>query len=150
MKKISKMTKTIPAVGKKSDGAEFEPPIPFVFRDGRTGRAKCACYLEVADTLQRKAKGLSKRASIASDHGMLFQDCTGPFWMKDTEFPLDLVFTDRDGVVTEKTAMAVDKECRNLYPARKSASEHAIELPRGFCAKNGVEIGDILLPFGMK
>ncbi len=148
MRKVSKMTKRIEATGTKVDGVEFDPPIPFVFRDGKTGRAKCACVLELADTYSRKQKGLSKRASIASDHGMLFQNCTGPFWMKDTEFPLDLVFLDRDGRVTEKTAMAVDKECRNLYPATKSASEHAIELPMGFCEYHGISTGDTVLPYG--
>lgn len=148
MTKASRMTKRVDAVGTSAGNGEFDPPVPFVFRDGKTGRAKCACYLEVADTIPRKAKGLSKRASLESDHGMLFQNCTGPFWMKDTEFPLDLVFVDRDGVVTEKQAMAVDRECRNLYPARKSASEHAVELPLGFCSRNGIVAGDVLLPFG--
>lgn len=146
MRKGAKMVKKVPAVGTKSDGGdvEFDPPVPVVFRD-RKGKVKCAAFVELADTPERRARGLSKRASLGKMSGMVF-DCAGPFWMKDVEFPLDLVFTDDSGVITEKTAMAVDRDGRNLYPAHKWASTHAVELPEGFCDAHGVEVGDSVVP----
>jgi uncharacterized membrane protein (UPF0127 family) len=49
-----------------------------------------------------------------------------------------------DGRVTEKIAMAVDKEGRKLYPPRSEKSAHAIELPLGFCDKYGIKVGDVI------
>jgi uncharacterized membrane protein (UPF0127 family) len=147
MDKSSKMIKKVPAVGTKADkdvadDVEFEPPVPVVFKDDK-GKVKCAAFIELADTPARRARGLSKRASLGKMSGMLF-DCTGPFWMKDVEFPLDLLFTDEYGRITEKTAMAMDKEGDNLYPAHKYDSANAIELPFGFCDRHGVGVGDVV------
>lgn len=149
MDKSSKMVKKVPAVGTKADGdesdaVEFEPPVPVVFK-GSDGEVKCAAFVELADTPERRRVGLSKRASLGKMSGMVF-DCTGPFWMKDVEFPLDLLFTDEYGRITEKTAMAVDRDGDNLYPAHKYDSANAIELPLGFCDRHGVEIGDVVVP----
>lgn len=144
MKKTSKLVKKITAVGTKADAQDlkemFDPPVPVVFRDGK-GRKKCAAFLELADTRERRERGLSKRASLGKMSGMVF-NCRGPFWMKDVEFPLDLVFTDRAGHITEKTAMAMDRSGSTLYPAHDMRSMNAIELPRGFCDKYGVDVGD--------
>ena len=142
MKKSSKMVKKVTAVGTKADDpeVEFDPPVPIVFKD-RKGKVKCAAFVELADTPERRARGLSKRASLGKMAGMVF-DCAGPFWMKDVEFPLDLVFTDKYGRITEKTAMAIDRDGDNLYPAHKYDSENAIELPYGFCDRHGIEVGD--------
>jgi len=55
--------------------------------------------VEIADTAQTRAIGLSKRKSLPDRHGMLFIfDRPGrhPFWMKDTYIPLDLIFFDND------------------------------------------------------
>ena len=151
VEKESKMTKKVDAVGTKDDSApekvDFDPPVPFVFTDGKTGKTKCAAFLEIADTNDRKRQGLSKRAELDNLGGMLFEKCAGPFWMKDVEFPLDLLFVDRDGVVVEKTAMPVDKDGGTLYPTTKLATEHAIELPAGFCERNGIDVGDVVMPY---
>ena len=139
------MVKRVPAAG---SGVRFDPPVPVVFR-GRGGRAKCAAFLEFADTPERRRAGLSKRASLGRMSGMLF-DCTGPFWMKDVEFPLDLVFTDESGRITEKTAMALDRDGSRRYPAGRTDSANAIELPSGFCDAHGVEVGDEVVPVGLR
>jgi uncharacterized membrane protein (UPF0127 family) len=144
MDKSSKMVKKVPAVGTRADpeDVKFEPPVPVVFKD-RRGKVKCAAFVELADTPERRARGLSKRASLGKMSGMVF-DCAGPFWMKDVEFPLDLLFTDEYGRITEKTAMDLDKDGDNLYPAHKYDSANAIELPLGFCDRHGIEVGDVV------
>jgi len=125
------------------EDVDFGDPVDVSFRDGRTGRRKCSVSLELADTPERRARGLSKRAALADGHGMFF-DCRGPFWMKDVEFPLDLVFTDSSGRVTEKTAMPVDKKGSRLHSAHDPDSENAVELPYGFCSRHGVSVGDYI------
>lgn len=143
--KTSKLVKTIPAVGHKADPHDIPKKVLMKFEDGETGKTKCAAFVEIADTEPLRRRGLSKRASLGRSEGMWF-DCHGPFWMKDVEFPLDLCYLDEYGKVTEKVAMVKDKEGRTLYPRQKYASVQAIELPAGFCDKNGIKIGDFLVP----
>lgn len=142
MKKLSKLVKRIEG---KAQLAEVPKKVLMKIEDGETGATKCAMVVEIADTQDLRRKGLSKRASLGPASGMYF-DCHGPFWMKDVEFPLDLCYLDEKGRVTEKVAMAEDREGRTLYPRRKYDSVQAIELPSGFCDAKGVSIGDFLVP----
>jgi uncharacterized membrane protein (UPF0127 family) len=148
--KSKEMIKTIPAIGKidkRIEKLHFEQdnegPLVFKFCDETNTKTKCAALIEIANTPALRTKGLSKRASLSKVGGMYFNKaCT--FWMKDTNFPLDLLFIDKSGRVTEKIAMAVDKEGRKLYPPRSEKSAHAIELPLGFCDKYGIKVGDVI------
>ena len=149
MGKKSKIVKRVPAVGTKTDSENDLPKrVVMRIRDGETGRTKCAAFVEIANTPELRRRGLSKRASLGKMSGMFF-DCHGPFWMKDVEFPLDLCYVDESGKVTEKMAMPVDKEGKNLYPRTKTASVSALELPFGFCDRHGVKVGDVLVPSKM-
>lgn len=140
--KGAKMTKKVDAVGEKVDDREMKR-LAFRFRDGKTSRTKCAAFVEIADTAERRRVGLSKRASM-DDMGGMFFDCKGPFWMKDVNFPLDLCYLDEHGAITEKIAMAKDVDGTKLYPRTKEASVHAIELPAGFCDRFGLKVGDYI------
>ncbi len=55
--------------------------------------------VEVASTDEERIKGLGGRDSLAAKTGMWFlfpADAQDPFWMKDMNFPLDLVFVGSD------------------------------------------------------
>lgn len=143
MLKFAKIVKIIE--GKAQLAPEVPKKVLMKIEDGDSGATKCAMVVEIADTPALRTLGLAKRASLNKVSGMWF-DCHGPFWMKDVEFPLDLCYLDEKGMVTEKVAMAKDKEGKTLYPRQKEASVQAIELPAGFCDKNGVKIGDFLVP----
>lgn len=57
---------------------------------------------EIADTQEKRAKGLSQRDSLAQDEGMLFvfpKTDKYSFWMKGLNFPLDFVWIRGDKVV---------------------------------------------------
>ena len=60
--------------------------------------------VEIALTEAEKAQGLMFRESMPRDAGMVFP-FEGleirPFWMKNCHFPLDLVYTTKDGTVVE-------------------------------------------------
>jgi uncharacterized membrane protein (UPF0127 family) len=80
--------------------------------------------LEIADTDAEQARGLSWRASLPRDQGMLFVFASSGnpcFWMKDMRFDLDLIWLDAD-----KRVVGVE---RGLRPAT---------YPRSFCPSRPV------------
>lgn len=57
--------------------------------------------VEIADTQEKRSKGLGGRESLAPDEGMLFLfegEDKYPFWMKGVKFPLDFVWIKEDKV----------------------------------------------------
>ena len=58
--------------------------------------------VEVADTLKKRRLGLGKRTSLKKGWGMLFVfEKLKPhrFWMKDMQFPLDIIWLDNHRIV---------------------------------------------------
>lgn len=90
-----------------------------------------AFYVEIADNDAKRARGLSGRDEIGSD-GMLFVfDEPAPqcFWMKDTRFPLDLIFISEGRVLAAETMDALS-ECTDCYcPPAGIKITYALELP---------------------
>ncbi len=99
--------------------------------------------VELATTSETKAKGLSKRASLADNAGMLFiypREEVLTFWMKDCLIPLDIAFIDKDLRVINIETMAVDPDGRTLYSSNRPA-QFALEVPAGALKKAGVQPG---------
>mgnify|MGYP001193559807 FL=1 len=58
--------------------------------------------VEVADTLKKRSLGLGKRPSLKKGWGMLFvfeERKPHRFWMKDMQFPLDIIWLDNHRIV---------------------------------------------------
>ena len=58
--------------------------------------------ISIADTETARQQGLSGRAGLAADEGMLFvfpEDGTYAFWMKDMLFSIDILWLSGDGAV---------------------------------------------------
>ena len=54
---------------------------------------------KLADTTEKRARGLMFRESLLKDHGMLFtfpESQHWTFWMKNTRIPLDIIWMDRN------------------------------------------------------
>lgn len=54
---------------------------------------------EVADTTEKRSRGLMFRESLPKDRGMLFtfaEPQPWTFWMKNTRIPLDIIWMDRN------------------------------------------------------
>jgi uncharacterized membrane protein (UPF0127 family) len=67
-----------------------------------TAKGDFAFNVEIADTNEKRNRGLMFRDHLAADAGMLFdyhQEQLASFWMQNTLIPLDMIFIGADGVV---------------------------------------------------
>ena len=58
--------------------------------------------VEVADTVEKRSLGLGKRSGLENSWGMLFvfeKRKKHEFWMKDMQFPLDIIWIDNHRIV---------------------------------------------------
>jgi uncharacterized membrane protein (UPF0127 family) len=107
--------------------------------------------LEIARTHEEQERGLMKRDSMPQDHGMIFvfpSEQVLNFWMKDTRFPLDILFLDGSGKVVSIFQM---KPYDLSNTSSEQPAQYAIELNAGASKDVGVKAGDVLgIPPGAK
>lgn len=105
--------------------------------------------IEIADTQEKRSKGLGGRQSLASNSGMLFifpKPDKYRFWMKGLSFPLDLIwFNDKRVVdimknVPPPTPTQKDEDLPIYVP--NEASDMVLEVNGGFADQNGIKVGD--------
>ncbi len=104
--------------------------------------------LELAVTDQEREMGLMFRDALPEDTGMLFifdTEARWPFWMKNTFIPLDLVWLDGAGVITDLRTNV--QPCRRdpcpSYAPRAPARA-VLELNAGIAAVHSLTIGQKL------
>lgn len=138
------MTKKVPTTGVMSDKTpdlflRHETASRFRgFATFDTGNG-ISVLLEVADTPELKAKGLSGRDTMLPCCGMVFTELTGgAFWMKGCKVPLDIVFLDKNDEITRIYSMPVDGGVKKYYYDDEPT---AIELPAGFCENYNIGVG---------
>lgn len=105
--------------------------------------------IEFAKTQQELETGLSNRASLDENSGMLFifpDENIRSFWMKDTLIPLDLIFIDKTGQIDEILTMELCPKENLFCPTYDSIkpAEYVLEVNAGFAAKKHITEGDIL------
>jgi len=106
--------------------------------------------LEIADNPYLQAKGLSNRSQLCPHCGMLFvfgSERKQSFWMKETLIPLDMIFIDKNGQITDiYTALPepgkADYQLK-IYASTRPAI-YVIELNAGTTAKLNLGPGDSL------
>jgi uncharacterized membrane protein (UPF0127 family) len=121
-----------------AQGAEPNPPLPHVFLQAGIHRIKA----EVADTQQKRSRGLMMRKSLQSNSGMLFvfeQAAQHCFWMKNTLIPLTIAFLDDDGTIVTLADMEPHNESSNC-PAKPI--RYALEMDQGWFKAKGIKTGD--------
>lgn len=100
--------------------------------------------VDTAISPEARNQGLSGRPELAEDEGMLFVfDITSEygFWMKDMNFPIDMIWIAEDGKI-----VYIKKDARpELYPEvyipdRKA--KYVLEVVSGFSDKNNIKLGD--------
>ena len=102
--------------------------------------------VSVADTPEKREKGLSGREGLLSDEGMLFtfeDDGYYAFWMKDMRFPIDILWISRGGTIVDMQ----ENVSPETYPAAfapRTKARYVVELPAGYVEEHAVRIGDIV------
>ncbi|MEW6107714.1 MAG: DUF192 domain-containing protein [Nitrospirota bacterium] len=99
-----------------------------------------------ADALSRR-KGLTGREKMNDDHGMLFildDNYVDVFWMKGMNFPIDILFFDRNRRLIDVFAdLSPCSECPFIMPSRPAA--YALEINAGMAEKYDIRIGDMFV-----
>lgn len=110
---------------------------------------KVVINIEIADTKEKRSKGLGGRQSLATDSGMLFIfDRTDKytFWMKGLSFPLDFIWI-KDGEVVEISpdipppeSGQKDEDLPKYTPT--VGVNKVLEVNDGFSKAHNVKVGD--------
>jgi uncharacterized membrane protein (UPF0127 family) len=101
--------------------------------------------VEVADTPERKSRGLSGRPRLAEGRGMVFPYARAErhgFWMVDMHFDIDIVWIRGDRIVDVTSRAPHDPSGElPLYRPREPA-DLVLEVPAGTSGRLGWRIGD--------
>jgi len=106
--------------------------------------------VDLAVTPAEQEQGLSSRQGLAENMGMLFVFGSSDkyqFWMKDMNFPIDMIWIREDMKVVyiKKNALPA------LYPetygpgTNDADAKYVLEVVSGFSDKNNLQVGDAVL-----
>ena len=102
--------------------------------------------MEWATTPQQREHGLSGRASLPDDHGLLFvfdKPDDACFWMKDMRFDIDIIWLD----ATRHVVKVQESATPASYPATfcpSQAAQYVLEVHAGLAQRSGVQVGTYL------
>ena len=101
--------------------------------------------MELAETSTDQQKGLSGRANLRADHGMLFvfdHEAAWGFWMNGMMFPLDIIWfnSTRQAVFIEQDLQPCGSgQCPIFTPA--VAALYVLEVNAAFVHTHDVKLG---------
>jgi uncharacterized membrane protein (UPF0127 family) len=103
--------------------------------------------VELATTSAQQQLGLSGRASMPKNQGMLFIFQVAnryPFWMKDMKFNLDMIFINNNKIVSIFQNVPKPKNANANLPtyAPSSPANEVLELNAGVAKTDGFKKGD--------
>lgn len=107
-------------------------------------------YVEIVQTREDRARGLSGRESLAENEGMFFElgyeDTYPAVWMKDMKFPIDVIWINGNTVVDITKGLMVPptqgKDSQIPVYRPSSPVDSLLEVNSGFVDKHNVQIGD--------
>ena len=109
------------------------------------GNAKM--QVELADTPEKMALGLSGRKSLDENNGMLFvfeEPDFHSFWMRGMKFPIDIIWFDENRKVVDY----MKNTPPDSYPTAfkpESRAKYVLETNSGWADTNNIKIGDTLI-----
>jgi uncharacterized membrane protein (UPF0127 family) len=106
--------------------------------------------VDIADTNDKRTKGLSGVVSLPSDQGMLFifdtKGVSPLFWMKDMLIPLDIIWIGNGKIVhIDKNVPIPAKGTPDANLETYSAGipiDYVLEVNAGFADSNSIKVGD--------
>jgi uncharacterized membrane protein (UPF0127 family) len=99
----------------------------------------------IADTDEKRVQGLSGREKLSENEGLLFvfeKEGYYGFWMKDMNFPIDIIWLDKDKKVI-KIESSISPETYPKVFSPSSLSLYVLETNSGFAQKSKIKIGDL-------
>jgi uncharacterized protein len=123
--------------------ANLQTKIITVFNGKRTIKLKA----HVADTQEKREKGLMFIETLPKNEGMLFvfpEKTYGGFWMKNTLIALSIAFLDSNGEIQKILDMfpCKEDECPTYDP--EISYYYALEVNIGWFEKNQIKEGDYI------
>jgi hypothetical protein len=103
--------------------------------------------IELARSEKEKAQGLMNRTSLPENNGMLFifdNEQIRTFWMKDTLISLDMIFINKEGEIVTIAKNTKINQTQETYSS-SAPSKYVLEVNAGWCDKNGVTLGDLII-----
>lgn len=113
------------------------------------GTEKARLNIEIANTKEKRNKGLGYRESLASDSGMLFihdnsQKYT--YWMKGMEFPIDIMWISGDTIADFIPNVPIPVEGQTDETLERYSStvdvNRVLETNAGFINEKNIQKGD--------
>lgn len=99
---------------------------------------------DIADTEAERIKGLSGTTSLRQDQALLMvyqSDSKWPIWMKDMNYPIDIVWLDSN----KKVVYIVKNAPPDSYPDKfvpNDLARYVVELPAGTTSEKNIKIGE--------
>lgn len=121
--------------------SEPPAPLPQVVIAGQT------FSVEIADTPQKRERGLSGRDRLAENEGMLFlfpQPAQQNFWMRDMKFPIDIIWLRGPWVIG--FVENAQPSAGNLIPTFTSPpdTDLVLEVAAGTARRLNMKTGDMV------
>jgi len=109
--------------------------------------AKGKWRVELAATLDERARGLSNRAALPAENGMIFlfnEPGRYGFWMKEMRFPLDIIWISNDQVIgLSENLLPEGAQPKNIYYPPAPA-DTILEINAGEAETFGIITGDVI------
>lgn len=100
-------------------------------------------HLIIADTEEKRALGLSGRATLTENEAMLFvfkKPGIYGFWMKDMLFPIDMLWLDHEFKIVSMQTRATPQSFPTVYQPTVVA-QYVLETYSGFVEKHKLKVG---------
>ena len=112
-----------------------------------SGSQPVSLKCEVARSFFEKTKGLMYRSDLSENRGILFPFLWSSyrlFWMKNVQFPLDIIFIDKAFTVRKVCEGSADSSILHSSYWAFGFCKYVIECKRGFCQHNKISTGSII------
>ena len=141
---VSCKTETKQAI--KTETVSFTKEGELAIIETKTDSIKANFDIEIAETEYETQTGLMYRRSMEENQGMLFIQPTEAlqyFYMKNTEFPLDIIYIDGNFKIVsfQKNARPYDE---SSLPSNVPA-KYVFEINAGLSDKMGFQVGDSIV-----
>lgn len=110
-----------------------------------------ALFVDIAETPEEKARGLSGRPSLGEKEGMLFvfKDNSRPvFWMKDMLIPLDFIWIAQGKVIYIQENIPAPEsgtpDFKLPFYEPPSGIDYVLEVNAGFVRENNIKNNDLV------